>query len=94
MTRSAALDPAEILSAVPGRGKPRIVLATMVKAWPRPVKTRELIKVLYGDRRSGPKWLAQAIADPIQDLRPRLKPLGWTIPHGGSVRGYRLERIA
>lgn len=86
-------NPKEILEAAQLTGKERIIVTALAEAWPASVRTNAILDLLYG-RKDGPAFLAQAIANPVRILRLKLREFGWTIPHGGKNRGYRLERIA
>jgi hypothetical protein len=86
--------PLDALTSMPFSAHHRAIVAALVKAYPKSVRTWDLVDVLYGhDPDGGPEDANRSVASMMQHVRGRLAPYGWMIPkakRGPKTDGYRL----
>lgn len=71
----------------------RRLIDVLAKAYPKPVEHWRLVHALYGDDpNGGPETADKIISVYMCRLRPKLRPLGWTIPDGTHHCGTRADR--
>lgn len=88
----------EIWSHAGLRRHQRKLVSELAKAFPNPVKTRDLVDALFGnDPDGGPDYGSHAVSAMIPHVRARIEKVGWTIPPstiGPMASGYRLVPIS
>lgn len=91
--------PVEMLAEFDFTPMEKVVLHALAAAYPKSLKTDQLIIALYGDDIDGGPVTADKIVHQfIYNLRRRLPKYGWQMPKQGGGRGnkgeYRLMPIA